>query len=921
MNYGKKFIFGFWLFFVFWTFADHTGTAQTTFKLTGIVCDSTTRLPLEMVAVVMPEINRWCLTDNNGSFEINSLFPGEYELNFQLLGFRQQRMVVQISGNVSVSVFMSANTLRLSEVKVTASENKTGATASIIDASAMTHLQPSSFNDLLELLPGHSAQKSDMASVSSITLRQAGSDANTSFGTAFIVDGVPMSNDANHQYIYGSSSDIKTAGRINVRNGMDMRQISTDDVQSIEVIRGIPSVKYGDLLSGAVIIHPKSGLSPWEGRVKADQNTQLFSMGKGFRFRSQSTLYGSVEMLDYVSNPRTETDNYKRVTGSVRYAGNRAGNDWRLYSKASLSVLATIDQSKDDPEINYGQQNDYRSSLTRFQGSMEQRFVFGTNQNQQLLVNGSLSYSIDELTRTRRVSLTGPTPMGINSRPGKYEGIYLPSTYMAHLRIDGKPMNVFLNAQYSTDIVVSGVVNHLEAGGEWKMDKNYGDGEQYDQSRPPFPGSSYQLPRAFKVIPALHKLSVYLNDNFNIKLNRYKLMMEAGVRLISMPGLDDRYDMQGHVYADPRLNARLVLPDVNLTGSLALKPALRFGYGRLTRLPSASQIYPAPVFNNVMELNYYSQNADLRRLYVATFEYDPTNDQLQPARNDKYEIGVDVRMAGAELQMTWFYEWCGNGFSSETMINPYSYNDYDESSVSSDGLTAPPELSMFRYETMYKTMMMSRFGNRAQMSKKGVEYTLSFPEIKAIRTSISLNGAWFRTHYGVAGNDYDRPSVVINNQDYPYTAVYTSSLTDNQVRQQFNTNLLLSLHIPQFRLLGTLSVQNMWFTSTKADVVSGIPEAYIDQYGNRHPFTADMVSDAYMSYMVKKFSDKYFLTSKVPFESVLNMKLSKEIGDKMRISFYVNNLYCYEPNYKSKFDVVVRRLSVPYFGMELNLKI
>ena len=175
MNYGKKFIFGFWLFFVFWTFADHTGTAQTTFKLTGIVCDSTTRLPLEMVAVVMPEINRWCLTDNNGSFEINSLFPGEYELNFQLLGFRQQRMVVQISGNVSVSVFMSANTLRLSEVKVTASENKTGATASIIDASAMTHLQPSSFNDLLELLPGHSAQKSDMASVSSITLRQAGS--------------------------------------------------------------------------------------------------------------------------------------------------------------------------------------------------------------------------------------------------------------------------------------------------------------------------------------------------------------------------------------------------------------------------------------------------------------------------------------------------------------------------------------------------------------------------------------------------------------------------------------------------------------------------------------------------------------------------------------------------------------------------
>ncbi|MGV8826942.1 MAG: TonB-dependent receptor [Breznakibacter sp.] len=921
MNNEIRYIFGFWLYFGFSTIANLPLAAQTTFKLSGMVCDSTTRSPLEMVAVVMPEINRWCLTNDKGYFEINALPPGEYELEFQLLGYQQQRMTVGVGDEGFITAFLSENSLKLNEVRVTASENKMGATASVIDAAAMAHLQPSSFGDLLELLPGHSARKSDMASVPSIALRQAGSDVNTAFGTAFIVDGVPLSNDANHQYTHGSSGDLKISNRINVRNGMDMRQMSTDDVARIEVIRGIPSVKYGDLLSGAVVIHPKTGVSPWEGRVKADLNTKLFSVGKGFRLNSHSVLNGSVEVLDYVSDPRTQYDNYQRITGSVRFTSNRSGDHWRLYSKASLSVLGTLDQSKNEPELNYGQQNDYRSSLTRMQGGFEQKLLFGANQNQQLELKGALTYAMDELTRVRRVSLTGPTPMGTNSQPGKYEGIYLPSTYLAHLRIEGQPMNVFINAQYAADLSLAGLVNHLDAGLEWKLDKNYGAGEQYDQSRPPFPGASYQLPRAFHSIPAMHKLSAYLNDQFNFKFDRAKLAVEAGVRLIAMPGLNQQYAIHGRVYADPRLNARLDLPEVMMPGGLVMKSALRFGYGRLTRMPSASHLYPASVYNNVMELNYYSQNPDLRKLYIATFQYDPINYDLQPARNDKYELGVDLRMAKAQLQMTWFHEWCGNGFSSETVLQPYSYNDYDESSVKPDGLTAPPDLSLFEYDEVYKTMMLGRFGNLAETTKQGLEYALSFPEIKAIRTAISLNGAWFRTHYRQRGQGYDRPSVVINNQDYPYVAVYASALNENRVRQQFNTNLLFSLHVPRYRLLGTISIQNMWYTSTKPDAVDGIPVAYVDQFGNHHPFTQEMAADPMMSYMVKKYPDKYFLTTKVPFESTVNMKLSKEIGDKMKISFYVNNLFCYEPDYMSNYGVTIQRLSVPYFGMELNLKL
>ena len=45
--------------------------------------------------------------------------------------------------------------------------------------------------------------------------------------------------------------------------GTDLRQISADNIDNVEVVRGIPSAEYGDLTSGLVIVHSKVGLTPW----------------------------------------------------------------------------------------------------------------------------------------------------------------------------------------------------------------------------------------------------------------------------------------------------------------------------------------------------------------------------------------------------------------------------------------------------------------------------------------------------------------------------------------------------------------------------------------------------------------------------------------------------------------------------------
>ncbi len=71
---------------------------------------------------------------------------------------------------------------------------------------------------------------------------------------------VPISTDANMQYsplsdTQSSTSSSTLENNRNITNrGVDMRSISTDDIESVEVVRGIPSVEYGNLTSGLVKI-------------------------------------------------------------------------------------------------------------------------------------------------------------------------------------------------------------------------------------------------------------------------------------------------------------------------------------------------------------------------------------------------------------------------------------------------------------------------------------------------------------------------------------------------------------------------------------------------------------------------------------------------------------------------------------------
>lgn len=60
-------------------------------------------------------------------------------------------------------------------------------------------------------------------------------------------------------------------------------------------------------------------------------------------------------------------------------------------------------------------------------------------------------------------------------------------------------------------------------GGEWSYTKNFGRGQVYDLTRPLAAGGWSSRPRAYKDIPALQNVGVFIEDVMTAKIGRHKL--------------------------------------------------------------------------------------------------------------------------------------------------------------------------------------------------------------------------------------------------------------------------------------------------------------------------------------------------------------------------------------------------------------
>lgn len=179
------------LYIITLLFISHlSASAQHGYTLTGTIQDAQTKEPLSFATIQLQTADKtWygALSDQNGRYSFTKLSPGEYTATVSYLGYDKLTKTFSISKNTTLAFRLTSSTMALNEVVITASESKGVTSASKIDRKAMEHLQPTSFTDLLEMLPGGKSIDPNMGKANLINIREAGNSSEiiSSLGVGF----------------------------------------------------------------------------------------------------------------------------------------------------------------------------------------------------------------------------------------------------------------------------------------------------------------------------------------------------------------------------------------------------------------------------------------------------------------------------------------------------------------------------------------------------------------------------------------------------------------------------------------------------------------------------------------------------------------------------------------------------------------
>ena len=918
-------------------------------KISGTVYEydaNNKRVPLGFATVSIPDAALGTTSNDRGKYELDGITAGKVRLSIQYLGKVSIDTLVNATRDLTLNFTLKNEDFRLKEVTVTATNSRAGkSTASHISRSAMDHMQATSLSDLMSLLPGGLSENQDLNDAQQINIRQISSSTSAeanfnALGTAVIRDGAPISNNANLSALNPTVAGAGTAmaGGASAAGGTDVRSISTENIESVEIIRGIPSVEYGDLTSGAVIINSKAGREPLRVKAKANPNVYQVSFGKGFELGGKK---GALNLsADYAYNTDKVTASYmhyQRATAKALYS-----NSWgNLRSNTSFDFI----YGKDEREPNPDDENNYRVSDGRDVG-----FTLNTNGTwrinkgwlktvkyvlsgtytdkqshyEELYANATAPYSSTMTDGAVLSNMAGEHLYDINGNEitnfsglDKMNAAYmLPSQYIGIHDIDSREVNVFAKVTANLFKQSGDVSNRIVAGVDFKSDGNVGKGKTYNPSSPPHRNSSYYnasfRPREYKDIPFVNQFGAFIEDNFKWSLcGSNDLNIQAGVRF-------DHASVVGSTIS-PRINASLeFIPN---------KFSIFGGYGITAKMPTLLYLYPENAYFEYINLNELSSSsipeAD-RKFITTTRVFEVDNSGLEIAKNYKAELGFKLNLGKMNLTVTGYHERLKNGYALGKTLDTHksvNFTTYKRDKASGELIVDEKKsgnvLSYYNAPT-----------NNLNVENAGVEFDLNIGRIDAIRTAFQLSGAWMRTKTWNNGYEfYDGSDGEAANKRYP-VAIYHREGTKSY-SERFSTTLRATHNIPQIGFVVTLSAQAVWQDMDwKVFGNDSIPMGYIDSDGSTKWFeknqfaTVDEFKKSDYDYMWKNRSYSDAIKEKLNPYFVFNLNVTKEISDMLRVSFFANNMFRSYPVTPSKRELgkyLSGYTNRYFFGLELSL--
>lgn len=475
------------------------GRDSGTYTIKAVILDKTGE-PLSGATMQLVQSGLWGISGKDGEVEIRNVprLPVAYKVS--MLGYKDVEGEICLDGKDNVRILMEEESLSMREVVVVAQAGQGGeSTTSIIGRQALDHLQATSLKDILQLLPGGVSMKNpSLTSPGQFKVRTLASDDNATFGAAIIINGMPVSTNANMNTGLGLSS-ISSGN-----SGADLRSIATDDIESVEIIRGVASAEYGDVSSGVMIVNKRIGVSDLNMKARIMPGIMQLHAGKGFDIKSAGSLNISADYARGTSDPRFLTDKYNRGLLSLAHRKTLLDKTWTLTTNIDLSYTGEWKGADpDEPEA----MKKFFSSRDAFSLRLSHNGMLKLDKAlaRTLKYDVALSLSSDRIFNDRLVSV-GSGAILDATKDGMYEGTPYPSSYKTLSGTKSNPVMYWAKFSDLFYLNVGNMSNRFNVGTEWKIEGNRGIG-QYDKTLK-FKAFAQDRIRRFCDIPYMNQIYI-----------------------------------------------------------------------------------------------------------------------------------------------------------------------------------------------------------------------------------------------------------------------------------------------------------------------------------------------------------------------------------------------------------------------------
>lgn len=857
--------------------------AQNT-QLQGKVVD-TNKVPVAFVAVFNTTNQTYTYTDSIGNFSLSTQqLP--CQLEFTMLGYRNRTVVFE--NTTPKTLVLQEESLELPGVVVTAKLKKSdkGSSSYAIGTEAIKQTQAMSIGDILLTIPGSKIAAPEMTKVQQVSTRTAEHSHIEAFASKIVLDGVSISNDANLQ-AYNPAQGI-FGGKSAVGGGLDLRSITPESIEKIEVIAGVPSAKYGNLASGTVLITRKITPQPLTANFSLNATNYQAGISQGLKLPNDNLLSYSLSGTYATLSPTQKKDYYQSIAASLLW---RTTLSKQLEWTNTLSLNGTYSMNNKDFEEEDVLKNEEEFSTKHLSVASTGHLNCGINIDYTLAADIKKQYSLKNTKETN-----GPLPITEGLETGTYKSPLSSFIYHLQQEVIGTPINLQADIEASKYSQWKDLRFLNKIGLQYSFDKNLGEGRIGGKSIVGNTGAIGSRANKFKEIPALRMLSAFYEAK-----TTYQLTEERSLSIIS--GI--RYD---------NINAKYNLWSPRLSGNLKLNNwiNLRAAWGISYKAPALIHLYPGPTYVDFTNMSFFSNNKAERMALITTHKIEQTNEHLQPIKGTLGELGIDLSSKYGELKVTAFKKEVNNGIISSPELLILPKQEYKVTKRYPDRM---PDVAPIPNDIKKIMLTYNRMKNDVSTHTTGAEIIFNSKKIEATQTSFDLQLSFLRTKTRNKAYRMTASQFTVG-ENLPRIGVYQNP---EKKSYQGIGSLTVIQHIPELKLIFTLRTELSFYDYYRYEASPIYPIAYYTRDSELiHIPTQERTDKKYRDLFLSK--GEFSRSIRPPFYPNFHLQARKELKNGSSMQFYVQNVIWHNPTYEDK-GVRWTLNSDIYFGLGLTINL